>query len=392
MATQPVIRSLADNDLYKFTMQQVVFHRFPDAQVEYAFQCRDGDVDLRPVADAVRGQVAELGGLRFAEEEIRFLGDLPYFSDDFTDFLAGFRLDPDHLRVDDEGEQLAIRVEGPWLETIPFEVPLLAIVNQCYMAQTYPEADLEEGRRRLEAKIRRIREHPLGDDFRFVDFGTRRRFSRDWHREVVERFSEALPEQFVGTSDVRFAMDAGVRPVGTMAHEFMQAMQAFVPLEDAQRLALETWAEEYRGHLAIALTDNYGLPGFIKDFDAHFAERFPGLRQDSGDPFHWGETMIRHLESLGRDPRDHQFVFSDSLSVDRAFEILEHFHGRVGVSFGIGTHLTNDLGHPAVNIVIKMVRCDGVPVAKLSDDPGKALCEDPEHLRRVREVYRHPQG
>jgi nicotinate phosphoribosyltransferase len=183
-------------------------------------------------------------------------------------------------------------------------------------------------------------------------------------------------------------MDHGLTPLGTMAHEYLQACQAVGPrLRDSQVFAFNMWAREYRGDLGIALSDVCGMDAFLRDFDLFFCKLFDGVRHDSGDPFEWGEKLIAHYEKMRIDPRTKTMVFSDSLNIPLAMRLYEYFRGRVRTSFGIGTNLTNDLGYDPLQIVIKMTRCNGQPVAKISDEPTKAMDYDPSYVAYLREVF-----
>ncbi len=268
---------------------------------------------------------------------------------------------------------------------------MLAIVSELYFAGQQTPAVQAEGRQRLEAKIQHVRGHADRDGFRFVDFGTRRRFSAAWQREVVGRLAEALPRHFVGTSNVALARALDLTPVGTMAHEFLQAAQALGPrLVDSQRFALDAWAQEYRGDLGIALTDVVGVDAFLRDFDLYFAKLFDGVRHDSGDPVRWAEKVLAHYRDLRVDPRGKHLVFSNGLDMPAALELYRRFHDQARLSFGIGTNLTNDLGPAPLNIVLKMTECNGQPVAKLSDSPGKTMCRDEAYLAYLRKVFGIP--
>lgn len=387
-----MIKSLLDTDLYKFTMMQAVLHHFPGAEVEYRFRCRDENVDLRPFADEIRQHVAELCRLRFSEEELAFLGSLRFIKPDFVDFLRLFHLQERYIHISNEGENLEIVIHGPWLHTILFEVPVLAIVSETYNRSMYPNPDYAEGNRRLDEKIRLVRTHPGVELFRFSDFGTRRRFSRDWHRHVIERLRDELPQHLSGTSNVWLAKELGLLPIGTMAHEFLQAAQALGPrLADSQKFAFEVWAAEYRGDLGIALSDVVGVDAFLRDFDLYFCKLFDGMRHDSGDPFVWTEKVLAHYRRNRIDPRTKTLVYSDALTFPKALAIYDRFKGQARLAFGIGTNLTNDLGHEPLNIVIKMTRCNGQPVAKLSDSPGKTMCEDETYLAYLRQVFSVPE-
>lgn len=387
-----IIRSLLDTDLYKFTMMQAVLHQHPAAQVAYRFRCRTPGVDLSPYLDEIRAGIDALCSLRLDEDELAYLGRLRYIRPDFVDFLRLFRLDARYVRLEAApgapgGIDLAI--EGPWLHTILFEVPLLAIVNEVWFRHQ-PPADEAEGLRRLGAKIERMQALPEGS---VSDFGTRRRYSRDWQARILPILRDGLGPRFSGTSNVGFAREFGLLPHGTMAHEFLQAFQALGPrLVDSQKAALEAWVREYRGDLGVALSDVVGLDAFLRDFDLYFCKLFDGVRHDSGDPFAWGERVIAYFQAHRVDPRQRTLVFSDSLDTDRVLRLADRFAGRCRLAFGIGTHLTNDLGPAPLNVVIKMVRCNGQPVAKISDSPGKGMGGDPGYLAYLRRVFGLPEG
>lgn len=383
-----IIPSLLDTDLYKFTMMQTVLHQFPGALVEYRFKCRDTAVDLRPFANAIRSAIAELCTLRFTEEELAYLSSLRFLKPDFVDFLRLFQLQTRYVDVHTDAGELEIIIRGPWLHTILLEVPVLAVVNQIYFQDRQSETTEAEGRRRLQSKIDLVRQHPETDSFIFADFGTRRRFSADWQRQVVAELALKLPKHCIGTSNVLLAKTLGLTPIGTMAHEFLQACQALGPrLADSQKFAFEAWAREYRGDLGIALSDVVGIDAFLRDFDLYFCKLFDGARHDSGDPFAWAEKVIAHYRKHRIDPRHKHLVFSDGLDLPKALAIYDRFKGEAKLSFGIGTNLTNDLGHKALNIVIKMTECNGQPVAKLSDAAGKTLCRDETFLAYLRQVF-----
>ncbi len=389
-----IIESLLDTDLYKFSMMQVVLHHYPAAQVEYRFKCRTPGIDLVPYIDEIRTELAALCALRFRAEELDYLRAMRFIKSDFVDFLGLFQLNAKYVTIEPAAAgngEIEIRIEGPWLHTILFEVPLLAIVNEVYFRNTQPNHDLAEGRRRLQAKIALLRDTPGYEQCRIADYGTRRRFSRAWHEEVLVTLRDGLGKQLAGTSNVWYAWKLGLTPLGTLAHEYLQAHQALGPrLRDSQVAALEAWAKEYRGDLGIALSDVYGLDAFLRDFDMYFCKLFDGARHDSGDPFAWGERMLAHYRANRVDPRGKVLVFSDGLDIPRVMELYEHFRGRCLLAFGVGTNLSNDTGPAPLNIVIKMIRCNGQPVAKLSDSPGKNMCEDAAYVAYLRQVFDIP--
>jgi nicotinate phosphoribosyltransferase len=387
-----LIRSLLDTDLYKFTMMQVVLHHFPGAQVEYLFKCRTPGVDLASHIDSIRTEISNLCKLRFEEQELAYVRGLRFMKSDFVDFLALFQFNEKYIRVEPRADRsLDITIRGPWLHTILYEIPVLAIVSEVYFRRTQPNPALDEGRRRLREKINLVRTVKSADDLKISDFGTRRRFSLTWQDEIIATLKREIPQYFAGTSNVLLAMKHGVTPLGTMAHEYMQACQALGPrLRDAQVFAFDKWAQEYRGDLGIALSDTYGMSAFLRDFDMYFCKLFDGARHDSGDPFEWGEKLIAHYQKNRVDPRTKTLIFSDQLSFPLAIEISRRFSGRAKISFGIGTNLTNDLGYVPINIVIKMTECNGQPVAKVSDAPGKTVSKDEGYLTYLRQVYGIP--
>ncbi len=388
-----IIESLLDTDLYKFTMMQVVLHHFPGAQVEYRFKCRNPHVDLRPYMREIEDEIQALCSLHFQPDELQYLRRWRFFKSDYVDLLAMFKLDARFVRVsarDDSPGEIDITIKGPWLHTIMFEVPVLAIVSEVYNRNRHPRPDFEAGRARLAAKMDQIR-NVVDADFRIADYGTRRRFSRDWQDEVVRTLKDGVGARLVGTSNVHFAFQQDLTPLGTMAHEYLQACQAVGPrLRDSQTFAFNMWAREYRGDLGIALSDVCGMDAFLRDFDLFFCKLFDGVRHDSGDPFEWGEKLIAHYRKLRIDPRAKTMVFSDSLDVPLAISLFEYFKGRAQTAFGIGTNLTNDLGYEALQIVIKMTRCNGQPVAKISDEPSKSMDYDPSYVAYLREVFQVP--
>lgn len=391
-----IITSLLDTDLYKFTMMQVVLHQFPGAQVEYRFKCRNAGIDLARHASEIREEIRQLCSLQFQDAELAYLRSMRFIKSDFVDFLGLFRLNEKWITVTPLASgEIDITIRGPWLHTILFEIPVLAIVNEVYFrnAQTVP--DFVEGRRRLDVKIGQLHEPGLRE-LKIADYGTRRRFSKAWHEEVLRVLSSRLGAgnagQFAGTSNVLYAMKLGLTPLGTMAHEYLQACQALGPrLRDSQVFGFESWAKEYRGDLGIALSDVYGINAFLRDFDMYFCKLFDGARHDSGDPFGWGERLIEHYRKNRVDPLTKTLIFSDGLTVPRTIELYQQFRGRCQLAFGIGTNLTNDLGDPPAHvplqIVIKMVRCNGQPVAKLSDTPSKNMCDDEKYLAYLRQVF-----
>lgn len=394
---EPIIRSLLDTDLYKFTMLQVVLHKFPQTHSVYQFRCRNLEDTVYPLTDILddlNQQLDYLCELRFQDDELQYLRNLRFIKSDFVDYLELFQLKRRFIRASiDEQGRLDIHIEGPMVQALMFEIFVLSIVNELYFRRIHSEEVLAEGERRLQAKLQLLKQYEQqqrADENPFLvsDFGTRRRYSLTWHRHIVEEFHRAAPDVFRGTSNVMLAKELGITPIGTMAHEFLQAFQALdVRLRNFQKAALEAWVQEYRGDLGIALTDVVGMDAFLRDFDLYFAKLFDGLRHDSGDPYVWGDKAYAHYQKLKIDSKTKMLTFSDGLDLERAWNLHQYFKDRFKVSFGVGTNLTNDMGLKPLNIVLKLVECNGQSVAKISDSPGKTMTDNDTFLAYLRQVF-----
>ncbi|ENW88602.1 MULTISPECIES: nicotinate phosphoribosyltransferase [Acinetobacter] len=393
----PIIHSLLDTDLYKFTMLQVVLHKFPQTHSVYHFRCRNLEDTVYPLADILddlNAQLDHLCRLKFSEDELQYLRSLRFIKSDFVDYLELFQLKRRFIRagIDSEG-RLDIVVEGPMVQAMMFEIFVLAIVNELYFSRIRSDEVLAEGERRLQVKVALVQQYaaeqnPEDPPFLVSDFGTRRRYSFAWQKHVVQQINAAAPGVFRGTSNVLLAKQLGITPIGTMAHEFLQAFQALdVRLRDFQKAALETWVQEYRGDLGIALTDVVGMDAFLRDFDLYFAKLFDGLRHDSGDPYSWGDKAYAHYKKLKIDSKTKMLTFSDGLTLEKAWALHNYFKDRFQVSFGIGTNLTNDMGQTPLNIVLKLVECNRQSVAKISDSPGKTMTDNDTFLAYLRQVF-----
>lgn len=395
----PVIRSLLETDLYKFTMQQPMLHSMPTNQAEYRFVCRNApEFPLAELAGEVNAQLDALCALRFTGDELAYLGTLRYIRSDYIDFLRLFQFQRHFITVSTDGDTLRIVAKGPQVHVMGYEIYVLAIVNELYFRRLAQERGgkdvfLQEARKRLQAKMAQLRAYAPAQrhPFEFFDFGVRRRFSGEWQTEMVQTLAREVPQYFKGTSNVLLAKECNLVPIGTMAHEYLQTFQATgVQLKGFQKAALETWVQEYRGDLGTALTDVVGMDAFLADFDLYFAKLFDGLRHDSGDPVVWGEKALAHYAKLKIDANTKRLVFSDGLDVPTAIQLHQHFASRVQTGFGIGTNLSNDTGLRPLNIVMKLVTCNGQPTAKLSDTPGKTLCDDATFLAYLRQLFNRP--
>ena len=405
MKLAPIINNLTDTDLYKFTMGQIVFHRHTDLTGTYLFKCRNKDVKFtKEMMDEINAQIDHLCTLRFTDEELDYLASLRFMKPDFIEFLRIWH--PlrryvncyiiDSPDVPDEGE-LYIKVEGPIFNVMMFEIYLLAIVNEVYFRMKYNYLDLiDSARERLSEKLDRFNNEHNNPwyDFNFAEFGTRRRLSREWQDYIMPRL--IATGHCVGTSNVYLAMKYGIKPIGTYAHEYVQMFQGVpgIQLAHTNKAALEEWFAEYQGDLGTALTDTLGTNLFLRDFNKLQAMCYTGVRHDSGDPIEWGEKIIAHYEKLGIDPTTKTLLFSDGLDFGKAQAIYDHFRDRIKVSFGIGTYLSNDTNVDPLNIVIKLQYVNGHPVAKLSDVPGKTMCQDENYITYLQNAvdYRIKEG
>ena len=393
MPQEPLITSLLDTDLYKLTMMQAFYHapEFSGVEAEWKFNCRNrtgNGTDLTRILPEIVRQLELVCTLRFEEDELAYLATLPFFKKDFLEYLRTFQLEREHIyaRPLADGD-IDLRFRGPIVAICLFEIYALAIISELNTFHLQFGFDTELARQRLANKLRMLTDHSDLAGVRIADFSTRRRASKAWQYEMVEIFRETALQHLAGTSNLYLAWKLELTPIGTMAHEWLQAWQGVVDLAEAQRSALNGWVREYHGSLGIALTDNYSMDAFCRDFSPALARSFSGLRHDSGDPFSWGEQAIELYGRSGIDPLSRTLIFSDSLDFPGVIKIYEHFRGRVQMSFGIGTNLGNDVGLKALNIIIKLVRVNGQPVAKVSDEPGKSMCEDENYLREVAKTY-----
>jgi len=390
---EPLITSLLDTDLYKLTMMQAFYHapEFSGVEAEWKFNCRNrtgNGTDLTRILPEIVRQLELVCTLRFEEDELAYLATLPFFKKDFLEYLRTFQLEREHIyaRPLADGD-IDLRFRGPIVAICLFEIYALAIISELNTFHLQFGFDTELARQRLANKLRMLTDRSELAGVRIADFSTRRRASKAWQYEMVEIFRDTALQHLAGTSNLYLAWKLELTPIGTMAHEWLQAWQGVVELAEAQRSALNGWVREYHGSLGIALTDNYSMDAFCRDFSPALARSFSGLRHDSGDPFSWGEQAIELYGRSGIDPLSRTLIFSDSLDFPGVIKIYEHFRGRVQMSFGIGTNLGNDVGLKALNIIIKLVRVNGQPVAKVSDEPGKSMCEDENYLREVAKTY-----
>lgn len=381
-----IIKSLLDNDMYKFSMAQAVYHQFPQSKGRYKFVMRSKNINMSECADRIWEEIKNYSNLSFSDQEITYLSTLPFIKPSFLEYLSNLKQNTNGIKFSCNDGNINLEIEDYWVKKILFEVPVMAIISECYLSdKTNREGLADKGFSNLKEKVKLIKNSKV--KVNFSDFGTRRRYSHSWHDTVVEFLKNEIPESFTGTSNLYFANKYNLNPIGTMAHEWLMAGQSLTRVEQGQKFMLEKWIEEYKGQLGIALTDTIGMEPFLKDFDTLLAKVYDGCRHDSADPFIWGDRLISHYEKLKIDPSTKKAVFSDGLNFEKMIQLAEYFNGRIQTSFGIGTNLTNDVGVTPLSMVIKLVELNGYCLAKISDEPIKAICDDSLNLSYLKKVY-----
>ena len=382
-----IINSLLETDMYKFSMGQAIYHHFSDYKTTWTFRCRNTDVHFtEEMVEEIKNQIKLYCELQFTEEELEYLNSIKWIKGSYVDFLRLWRPRFEDFEITTDAEcGLAIETRGTWLNTSMYEIPTLAIVNEVYFRMQYDYNELIKSfKEKLDEKCEWIHKGTVYPGT-FSEFGLRRRLSAEAQELAVKQLSETrlCSGKFIGTSNVYLAKKYGITPVGTMAHEWImcvgQGNHKHNPAY-SNWYALDAWVKEYGVLNGIALTDAITTDCFLKDFRLTYATLFSGVRHDSGDPYEWGEKMIKHYESLGINPKTKTLLFSDSLDFKRADKIFRHFSDRAIVAFGIGTYLSNDTCVSPLNIVMKTTKCNGMDVAKISDTPGKGMCKNAEYV------------
>lgn len=388
MKLQPIINSLIENDLYKFSMGQVIYHQFPDYKTTWSFKCRNNDVVFsHEMVEEIKEQIKHYCSLRFTEEELTYLDGIKWIKGSYIDFLRLWQPRYEEFTITEEGDRgLTIEAAGTWLNTSMYEVPTLAIVNEVFFKMGYDyDKIFASFKERLDSKVKLLQnnEYELGN---YSEFGLRRRLSAEAQELAVKRLMEIKVDgsHFVGTSNVYLAKKFNVLPVGTMAHEFImcvgQGNHKHNPAYSNWYM-MDSWVKEYGILNGTALTDTITTDCFLKDFQLTYATLFSGVRHDSGDPYAWGEKIINHYKELGIEPMTKTLLFSDSLDFERATALNRYFKDKARVAFGIGTFIANDTEVPALNIVMKVTKCNGQDVAKISDVQGKGMCKNPDYVK-----------
>ena len=390
MKFSPIITSLLETDLYKFSMGQVIYHQFSNYKTTWTFKCRNKDVFFtEEMVDEIREQIASYCTLKFKEEELSYLNNIKWIKGSYIDFLRLWQPRFEEFEITSDADcGLSIETTGTWLNTSMYEIPTLAIVNEVYFRMAYKYDELMTSfEKRLNKKINCLEDgkYCLSN---FSEFGLRRRLSAEAQEMAVCRLADKFNNHnylssFVGTSNVYLAKKYNLTPVGTMAHEYImcvgQGNHKHNPAY-SNWYALDAWVKEYSVLNGTALTDTITTDCFLRDFQLTYATLFSGVRHDSGNPFEWGDKMLAHYDSLGIDASTKTLLFSDSLDFEKADKLYNYFNDRAKVAFGIGTYLSNDTDVAPLNIVMKTTKCNGQDVAKISDTPGKGLCKNPKYV------------
>jgi len=385
-----VFNSILDNDFYKITMQSAVVKLFPNTKARYKFINRGEHKFPAGFDQILRTAVDNMAELQLTKDEKQFLIiTCPYLTPAYIDFLEGYRYDPTEVKIIQNGSDLEVTVEGYWYRTILWEVPLLALISEFYYIATEQERWSDE--QIVENTIQKV-EHYKSLGVKFAEFGTRRRHSYNVHRLIVKTLMQHSGNNFTGSSNVHMAMLYKTKPIGTHAHEWFMFHAAEYGFKMANAMALEHWVDVYRGDLGVALSDTYTTEVFFKQFDTKFAKLFDGVRHDSGDPIEFANLTIEHYRNHGINALYKYIIFSDGLNTEKVESITKATQGRIGISFGIGTNLTNDVGLCPMNIVMKLSSVltsdnEWVPTIKLSDEPGKHT-GDPRMIELAQEILR----
>lgn len=388
----PIVQALEDVDYYKFTMAYVYYRKFPDVTMEMKFHCRTPGIDLGVYARILEREINYLCTLQLRKDTLDRMAKVPYFSTGYVDFLRLLKLSRDHINITVNGADIIVRTKGPAFLITWFETHVLQILQEAYFREVHSFLDLSLGEKKLADKIARYKDLSKQHPFAISEFGARRRCCFAWQKHVVEELIKGFGtgyRTFVGTSDVLLATQLDTPFSGTMAHEYLELGMGIqdVRLDRSQHHMLEAWVQVYRGQLGIALSDVVGMKAFLKDFDLYFAKLFDGMRHDSGDPFWWADLAIEHYRSLRIDPLSKTLLFSDGVTPDLLESLVRRYYDQARLAFGVGTDFTNDLGVKPLNMVMKAVMVNGHPVAKVSDSPGKGMCEDPSFEKYLKNVY-----
>ena len=407
MKLKPIIASLLETDAYKFNMGALIHKEFPTYMTKWDFKCRNSNVKFTPeMVQEIRDQIDCFCTLKFTQDELDYLRkEFTWLPEAYIQYLKHWQADRSFIKINEGNVQayndcgLAIEAYGPWYDVSFFEIPVLAIVNEVYFAFKFGVGakDIEFQKSTIE-KFSHLHASvdantvDYSEDYKknhpyvigtFSEFGLRRRYSGDMQDWLIKYIVNEKIPGFVGTSNVYLAKKYGVKAVGTQAHELFQGIGQGDPRKNpayTNEYVMKYWTDFYGIKNGIVLSDIFQHDIFLMDFNEKYATLFSGVRHDSGDPIEWGEQMIAHYKKLGIDPITKTLLFSDSLDFEKATILKKHFTGKCKVAFGIGTYLAGIQDETPLNIVMKMTECNGMPVAKLSNNPSKSMCRDKNHI------------
>lgn len=347
-------------------MQQAVLELYPNAVAEYEFIARKKFAINDEFIDALMKEIGHMTTLRLSDREFSFISKISFLKPSYIEYLKNYKFNADQVEINTTSDFFTLKVKGFWHEAIMWEVPLLALISENYFKIIDKNWTMESQKERFIEKVEAL------NCCIFSEFGTRRRRNFATQDLAVEILKTS--PNFVGTSNVYLAMQHNVKPMGTMAHEWIQAHSALESLRHANRYALHAWQKVYQGQLGTALSDTYGSDAFLGDFDAILSRLYDGTRQDSGDPFEYTDKIVAHYKRYNIDPLSKIVLFSDNLNCYLCQKLRSYCKNKILPRFGIGTHFTNDFDNsPALNIVLKMTKCNNIPVVKLSDVPTKSV-------------------
>ena len=390
MKLPQIITSLLETDLYKFSMGQAIYHQFSEYKTTWTFKCRNKDVTFtKEMIDEIKEQIQTYCNLRFTEEELAYLSTITWLKESYINHLRRWKPRFNDFTILNDGENgLIVEASGTWLDTSMYEIPTLAIINEVYFKCAFNyKVLIDDFKNRTDRKINAIKTNEYYIPI-FSEFGLRRRLSAEAQEYAIQKLIEINNHKdcksvFIGTSNAYLAKKYKIKAVGTMAHEWImctgQGNHLYNPAY-SNKVALDAWIKEYGIDNGIALTDTITTDCFLKDFNRTLATLFSGVRHDSGDPILWGKKMLSHYEKLGINAQNKTLLFSDSLDFQKATEIAKCFKNKANIAFGIGTYISNDTFVNPLNIVMKVTKCNGQDVAKISDTSGKGMCKNPEYV------------
>jgi nicotinate phosphoribosyltransferase len=388
---ESIIKSILDTDLYKLSMNFWVLEHYSEVEVEYTFSNRDKSMIFnKDAVNEIIRQIELMSKLKLTDCEYDWMKCNLYFLPiTYRQYLAAYRFNPSQVKIKlEKNGELNLNIKGKWRDCILWEVPVMAIISEVYFKIMDTDWSMDGQIEIINKKAK------LLDDAGciFTDFSTRRRRSYETEELVVSEMKKY--RGFAGTSNCYLAMKYGVKALGTCAHEAIGAVAVLESLNHPNKIFMEKWTQTYKGDLGTMLPDTFGLESFLKEFSLEKAKTWDGLRHDSGDPFIFTDRVIEHYKKLKIDPMSKTIIFSNGLDPETAIEINKYCQGKIRSSFGIGTNFASDFNKisdaniksKAMNMVIKMTKCDGVPVVKLSDTPGKEI-GDPKMVEIMKYIH-----